>query len=78
MKYRDGREVRVGDRVQLWKNHYGTVVCSIDSARYSDDFPEEEWAYLKRGVLIKMDTEALFHYQEADEDFELIQPSSVP
>ncbi len=78
MKYRNGREVRVGDRVQLWKNHRGTVVCSIDSGKYSKDYPEAEWDYLKHGVLIQMDTGAIFHYQKADEDFELIQPSAVP
>ena len=32
MKYADGRHVAIGDRVRLWGDEYGTVVCSIDTA----------------------------------------------
>jgi len=73
MQYNDGRPVTVGDRVRLWENQYGVVVCSIDDAVYTADYPETAWAYLASGVLIRTDNGSLFHYTEADEDFELIQ-----
>jgi hypothetical protein len=68
----NGREVRLGDRVKLWDGNRGTVVCSIDAGEYRPDYPEAEWGYLKSGVLIKSDTFGLFHYTEADEDFEVV------
>lgn len=72
MRYSDGQEVRLGDRVTLWKECYGTVVCSIDTCEYTSDFPREQWEYLRRGVIIKAEKAGLIHYLEPDEDFELI------
>jgi len=72
MKYSDGREAKIGDRVKLWDGCYGVVVCSFDTNEYTDDYPGSEWGYLKSGVLIKTDKAGLIHYIEADEDLELI------
>jgi hypothetical protein len=77
MKYGDGHRVAVGDHVKLWDDHYGTIVCSIDTGEYTDDYPKPNWTYLNTGVLIKPDSGELFHYNEADEDFELVR-ASVP
>lgn len=33
----------------------GKVVCSIDAREYSDEYPEEEWVYLRNGVMIEWD-----------------------
>ncbi len=73
MKYLDGQEVKVGDKVQLWSGCYGVVVCSIDTDEYTTAYPKEEWGYLKSGVLIKTDKAGLIHYMEADEDMQLLE-----
>ena len=73
MKYSDGQEVRLGDKVQLWNGCYGFVVCSIDTDEYTSTFPKKDWVYLKSGVMIRTDNAGLIHYIEADEDLQLIQ-----
>ncbi|TAN40870.1 MAG: hypothetical protein EPN22_16815 [Nitrospirae bacterium] len=72
MKYLDGQEVKVGDKVQLWSGCYGVVVCSIDTDEYTTTYTKEEWGYLKSGVVIKTDKAGLIHYIEADEDLQLM------
>ncbi len=78
MKYPNGQEVRVGDRVKLWDDQPGTVVCSIETGEFSKNYPKTEWGYLKSGILVKTDTGEVFYYTKPDEDFELIQSSSAP
>jgi hypothetical protein len=78
MKYADGRPVDVGDRVRLSEDQCGTVVCSIDAGQYTSEYPQSAWAYLISGVLIKTDDGDLFHYDEPDEDFELVGRKSRP
>jgi hypothetical protein len=68
----------VGDRVRLWQNQPGTIVCSIDTAEFTTGYPEAEWSYLKTGVLIKTDAGGLFHYTAPDEDFERIGSCEPP
>jgi hypothetical protein len=76
MRYLDGREVRLGDRVKLWEDAYGVVVCSIDTDEYTTDYPKEAWGYLGEGVLIPSDVAGLTHYTQPDEDLELIERAS--
>jgi len=76
MKYGDGRRVAVGDRVKLWHDQFGIIVCSIDTGEYTKDYPKASWAYLSTGVLIKTDSGELFHYNDTDEDFELVHASA--
>lgn len=66
MYYPDGQEVRVGDVVKLENSDSGTVVCSMDSNEYSDEYPESQWAYLKTGVMIVFVKDGLMHYQDTD------------
>jgi hypothetical protein len=35
MRYPDGQEVHLGDRVEPWNGNEGTVVCSVDTEEYS-------------------------------------------
>lgn len=72
MKYSDGREVKVGDRVELWSGCFGIVVCSFDDNVYTTDFSEQDWGYLRTGVLIKTGKAGLIHYIESDEDILLL------
>ena len=73
MKYSNGEKICVGDRVQLWAGCIGIVVASIESGKYSKDYPEGEWSYLKSGVLIASDAAGLIHYLEPEKAMELLQ-----
>lgn len=73
MKYPDGKEVQLGDKVKLWEDCYGFVVASIETGEYSSDYPESEWAYLKAGVLIDSDRAGLIHYLEPEKSLELVE-----
>jgi len=76
LKYSDGQEVRLGDRVKLGQDDRGVVVCSIDAGEYSDEHPEAQWGYLKKGVMIKFPTYGLIHYEEPEPDLQLIARGS--
>jgi hypothetical protein len=43
MKYANGQHVAVGDRVELWRDRQGIVVCSIDTGEFTVDYPKSEW-----------------------------------
>lgn len=73
MKYPDGQEVRLGDRIGLGDDREGVVVCSIDTDEYSDAHTREQWAYLKKGVVIEFTSFGLIHYETAEDDLELIR-----
>lgn len=66
MKYNDGKEVLLGDRVSSY-GQKGIVVIDCDSNAYSKDFPKNDWSdHLEIGVLIKFDNGALFHIDRLD------------
>lgn len=71
MKYPDGQDVRLGDKVKLCDD-IGTVVCSIDTGEYSDDHPEAAWGYLGKGVMISFPKHGLIHYEEPEADLQLL------
>ena len=64
MKYPDGTEAKLGDRVQLSNGERGIIVFSIDTNEYAADFPKEQWSYLSSGVMIRTDAGALVHYED--------------
>lgn len=64
--------MKVGDRVELWSGCFGVVVCSFDDNVYTIDYSEQDWGYLRRGVLIKTGKAGLIHYIESDEDVLLV------
>ena len=76
MKYADGREVRLGDRVKLGEDEGGVVVFSIDMGEYSERFPQALWAYLEKGVMVEFPLYGLIHYDEAEPDLQLISRGS--
>ncbi len=75
MKYSDGQEVMLGDKVRLGEDGGGVVVCSIDRNEYSEHQPKEKWEYLKKGVVIDFPKYGLIHYEEPEEDLYLVQRS---
>jgi hypothetical protein len=73
MKYLDGQDVRLGDRVRVDGDPTGLVVCCIDTQDYTREFPRAEWEHLGRGCLIRSAKYGLVHWPDADEDLELIE-----
>lgn len=72
MKYCDGQDVHVGDRVRLGDDDSGVVVCSIDTKEYTEAHPREQWSYLGKGVMIEFKKYGLIHYEEPEIDLQLI------
>ncbi|MEM7222115.1 MAG: hypothetical protein AAF495_03995 [Pseudomonadota bacterium] len=72
MNYPNGQEVRLGDRVKLGRDEGGVVVCSIDRGEYGGEHSERQWGYLGRGVMIDFPTYGLIHFEEPEEDLELL------
>ena len=66
MRYPDGQEVRVGDKVQCWEGCTGVVVASMDAGEYSAEHSREAWGYLGKGVMINTDKAGLIHYTEPE------------
>ena len=64
MKYEDGKNVQVGDEVSIDTKYKGTVVANIESGEYSVAHSEEQWSYLKTGVLIDTDFGGIVHYEK--------------
>lgn len=73
MKYTDGQKVRLGDRLKLGPDDGGAVVAVIDTGQYTDEHPETQWGYLKRGAMIKFPLYGLIHYEDAEPDLQLIE-----
>lgn len=67
MKYGTGEEVQLGDIVSLNDDRGGVVVCVFDAGAYSAEFPESQWSYLKKGVLVRFPKHGLIHYQDVVE-----------
>lgn len=78
MRYLDGQMAHRGDKVRLWNGAEGTVVCSIDTDEFSDEYPRDQWAYLLRGVLIHSTQTGLIHYLEPEATFQLLERGKRP
>lgn len=48
--YITGETVSLGDIVELGVRE-GRIVACMETGQYSPEFPEEEWAYLEKGIL---------------------------
>jgi hypothetical protein len=62
MKYADGTEVRMGERVRVSSGYTGVVVASMDTNEFDPGISAEDWA--KTGILILTDTGALAHFDD--------------
>ena len=65
MKFTDGTEVKVGDRLRLSNDDIATVVFDVETDVYEEGFPKPEWEYLRSGIMVKTDSGALIHLEEA-------------
>jgi hypothetical protein len=75
MKYASGQTVKLGDKVSLGQDSGGVVVCVIDRDEYSEGYPESQWSYLQKGVMINFPLHGLIHYEEIEPDIQLIRRS---
>ena len=76
MEYTDGNLARVGDLVLIDKQYQGVVVADMDGGEYSSQHPQEQWGYLRSGVMIDTDFGGLVHYEQDTlvcETIELVQ-----
>jgi hypothetical protein len=76
MRYDDGQVAKLGDKVLLWEGNEGVVVCSFDADEYSEEYPKEEWGYLKTGILIKSNISGLVHYLAPESGMRLVKRES--
>ena len=62
----NGKQIRLGDRVDVGSVEKGTVVFSIDTDEFASDFPKAEWDYLGQGIMLRMDGGALVFLETPD------------
>lgn len=76
-RYVDGHMIHAGDRVK----HAGepaVVVAVLDTREFASDRDRAEWDFLENGfVIAEAGTNETYHYQEADEDIELVSRADV-
>lgn len=63
MKYSDGNDIRLGDIVLNEPLGQGTVVFCIDSGQYSEHYPQKQWEYLGKGIMVKFHDGADVYYE---------------
>ena len=73
MKYEDGTEVLLHDRVDLGGGMTGSVVAVFDNGRYTPDYPKELWGHLAQGALVKSSEMGLVYFPVPSVDFTLIR-----
>jgi len=76
MKYEDGKQVLLGDKVYLDGGITGIVMCSIDDGIYTSEYLESEWEHLKKGVMVFSEQAGLIHYAEKSKAKTIINDGS--
>lgn len=64
MKYADGTEARLGDRVRIRNGELGVIVVSVDTDEFSAEYPKCDWGNLGSGILVRTDKGALVRFAE--------------
>lgn len=66
--YRDGTEIRVGDRV-FYHGQPGRIVIVVERGEYDPAYPKEEWADIAAGLMIEFDSGGILHFELPDDRF---------
>jgi hypothetical protein len=77
VKYRDGSTIEPGDLVRIDGKYTGRVLASMDTSKYLAG--NEQWAYLRKGIMVETDFAGLVHYKSdgLEDELELIQRSAA-
>jgi hypothetical protein len=75
MKYADGTEARLGDRVRITNGDTGTVIASMDTDVYGSEATKENWAHMGAGIRVRTDRGALVQFDDAHS--RLVSPDDV-
>lgn len=71
MRYADGNEPKVGDRLLIDGKYKGVLVADIDAGQSLPG--HHAWAYLGKGLMVDTDFGGLVHYTEtATDDLRLL------
>lgn len=73
MRYLNGEEAHLGDKVALGNSAEGEIVCSIDTDEFSSEYPKAHWQYLSRGVLVNFSKFGLIHYEKTEPGLRFVQ-----
>ena len=73
MKYSDGHDILLGDRVCLGGEMTGTVVACIEEKKFGPGFLGEQWGYLIKGILVNSEQAGIIYYEEPSVDLVLIK-----
>jgi hypothetical protein len=73
MKYFDGRDVLLGDQVDLGGEMTGVVVACIEDEKFEPDFTKEQWGYLINGILVDSEQAGIVYYNEPCIDLTLLK-----
>ncbi|MBK9586045.1 MAG: hypothetical protein KA099_00330 [Alphaproteobacteria bacterium] len=76
MKYSDGTEISVGDRVKLGEDENGIIIGIICNSPNADNEFSKQWSYLKKGFMAEFPRWGLIHYEEAEDDLTFISRSN--
>lgn len=72
MRFDDGQDIAPGDYIRVAGTYRGRVVASMDTGEYLPG--QEEWAYLREGMMVDTDFGGLVHYTAPAADrLELIE-----
>ena len=71
MIYFSGETVQLGDAVHLGGDQSGLVVGIIEEGKYADGYNEEDWRYLRAGLIVSTDFGDL-RLDKPDEDLALV------
>ena len=74
MKYSDGQEIMLGDKVRLGRDEGGVVVCLIETGQH---LPGEDWSYLQEGIMTHFPQFGHIHYKEMEEDLQLMARATL-
>ena len=72
MRYFNGQDIQVGDKVRMGDDDEGIVVCDISEGKFSPSYPKSEWAYLNEGIVIMFPRYGVLHMKDVESDLEFI------
>jgi len=66
MKYDDGAEMRLGDRVRIKNGESGLIVAVVGTQQFALGYPKDTWSNLTGGVLVRMESGALVNFYSSE------------